>query len=100
MAEFLVEQYVSRSDIAAVEAGAHRAHTAAEQMTREGTRVAYLRSIFAPDEETCFYLYEAGSAEIVQEAARRAALPAERVTEVVTKGGSPSSAAQHKGGTR
>ncbi len=100
MAEFLVEQYVSRSDIAAVEAGANRAFRAAEQMTREGVRVAYLRSIFAPDEETCFYLYEAGSAEVVREAARRAALPAERVTEVVTRGGFPSPAAQHEGGAR
>jgi len=56
-------------------------------MSREGTPVSYLRSIFAPEDETCFYLYEAGSAEIVREAARRAALPSERVTEVVSKGG-------------
>jgi Protein of unknown function (DUF4242) len=87
MAEFLIEQYFSRGDIAAVEDAAHRAHTAAEAMRREGTQVAYLRSIFAPDEETCFYLYEAGSADAVREAARRAELPAERVTEVVSKGG-------------
>jgi hypothetical protein len=100
MAEFLVEQYVSRSDLTAVEDGSHRAHAAAEQMTREGVRVAYLRSIFAPDEETCFYLYEAGSADVVREAARRAELPAERVTEVVTKGGSPSSPVEQQGGAR
>jgi aminoglycoside phosphotransferase (APT) family kinase protein len=87
VAEFLVEQYVSRSDGTAVEQGAQRAYRAAEEMSREGTPVAYVRSIFAPEDETCFYLYEAGSAEVVREAARRAALPSERVTEVVSKGG-------------
>jgi hypothetical protein len=87
MAEFLVEQYMSRADVASVEQGARRAHRAAEQMSREGTPVSYLRSIFAPEDETCFHLYEAASAEIVREAARRAELPSERVTEVVSKGG-------------
>ena len=87
MAEFLVEQYVSRSDGTAAEQGAQRALRAAEEMSREGTPVAYVRSIFAPEDETCFYLYEAASAEVVREAARRAALPSERVTEVVSKGG-------------
>jgi hypothetical protein len=86
MAEFLLELYVSRTDAAAVEKGARRAQHAADEMKREGTQVSYLRSIFAPEEETCFYLYEAASAEDVQEAARRAALPAERVTEVVSAG--------------
>jgi hypothetical protein len=86
MAEFLLELYVSRTDAAAVERGACRAQRAADDMKAEGTHVSYLRSIFAPDEETCFYLYEAASVEAVQEAARRAELPAERVTEVVSKG--------------
>ncbi|HZT85979.1 MAG TPA: nickel-binding protein [Gaiellaceae bacterium] len=87
MAEFLVEQYVARSDLAAVERGAGRAHRTAEEMSREGIPVVCLRSFFAPEEETCFYLYEAGSVEVVREAARRAALPSERVTEVVSQGG-------------
>ena len=84
MAEFLVELYVSRSDSAAVQAGAERARLAAEELTREGTPIRWLRSIFVPDDETCFFLYESGSAEAVREAARRAALPFERVAEAVT----------------
>lgn len=87
MAEFLVEQYVSRADLASVEQSGRRAHRAAEEMSQEGMPVSYLRSIFAPEDETCFYLYEAGSAEIVREAARRASLPSDHVTEVVSKGG-------------
>jgi Nickel responsive protein SCO4226-like len=83
--EFLVELYVSRVDRASVEAGAERARRAAESLTAEGTPVRYLRSIFVPEDETCFYLYEAASVEAVREAARRAALRFERVAEAVTR---------------
>jgi len=85
MAEFLVELYVSRSDSGAVERGAEHARLAVEELTREGTPVCYLRSIFVPEDETCFYLYEAASAEAVRKAARRAALPFERVSAAVTE---------------
>jgi hypothetical protein len=85
VAEYLVELYVSRSDGAAAERGGRQARLAAEQLTREGTPVRYLRSIFVPDDETCFYLYEAASADAVREAARRASLPSERVIEAITR---------------
>lgn len=35
----------------------------------------FLRSVFVPEDGTCFCLYEAPSAEDVHEAVRRAALP-------------------------
>jgi hypothetical protein len=82
---FLVELYVSRSDHAVVEQGAERARLAAEELSREGTPVRYMRSIFVPEDETCFLLYEAVRAQDVEEAARRAAVPFERVAEVVTE---------------
>lgn len=86
MAEFLVEVYLSRSN--GFDASVARARHAAEELTREGTRVVYLTSVFVPEDETCFLLYEAASADAVHEAARRAALPFERVSEAVaeTKG--------------
>ena len=83
MVEFLVEIYASRTDAAAVERSAIRAQRAAEELTREGTPVRYLRSIFVPEDETCFLLYEARSAEAVRDALRRASLPAGRVGEAV-----------------
>jgi len=85
MAEFLVELYVSRSDGGAFERGAERARLAAEELTREGTPLRYLRSILLPEDETCFYLYEAASADAVREAARRAALSFERVAEAIAE---------------
>jgi hypothetical protein len=83
MAEFLVECYVSRTDEAAVASGSEGAHRAVEELTREGAKVRFLRSIFVPEDETCFYLYEAASAETVREAATRAGLAFERITETL-----------------
>lgn len=83
MTAFLVELYVARTDGAAAEHGAERARVAAEQLAREGTPVRFLHSIFVPEDETCFFLYEAGSAAAVREAAGRAALVFERVAEAV-----------------
>jgi hypothetical protein len=85
MAEFLVELYVSRADGAEVERAAERARDAAEQLTREGRPVRFVRSIFVPEDETCFYLYEAASAEHVSEAARCADLRFERVAEAISQ---------------
>ena len=81
MAEFLVELYVSRTDADAVEQAAARTRLAAEHLTTEGTPVRYLRSIFVPEDETCFFLCEATSVEAVREAARRADLSFERIAE-------------------
>ena len=82
MGEFIAELYVSRADEAGAEGLSRRVRAAAEELTREGTPVRYLRSIFVPDDETCFLLIEASSAEAVRDAADLAALPYERVTAV------------------
>ena len=83
MAEFLVEFYVSRADPEAVDRGTGRARSSAETLTSEGIPVRFLRSIFVPEDETCFLLYEAGSADDVREAARRADLQFERIALAV-----------------
>src|SRR4029077_15719674 len=83
MAECLVELYVSREDPAAVESGAERARAAADQVTEEGAAVRYVRVIFVPEDETCFFLYEAASAEAVRDAACRAGLSSGRITEAL-----------------
>ncbi len=83
MTEFLVECFVSATDMTAVADGSEGARRAAEALTREGIEVRFLRSIFVPEDETCFYLYEAGSAQAVHEAAIRAGLAFDRVAEAV-----------------
>lgn len=59
------------------------ARAAAEATTRDGTRVRYLGSIFVLEDETCFHLLEAPSAEAVRRANRRGAFVFERIVEVV-----------------
>lgn len=84
MAEFLLEVYVARSNTEAVEDGVRRAREGADAAAADGSIVHFVRSIFLPADETCFYVYEADSAEAIQEAARRAGLPVERVVETRT----------------
>jgi hypothetical protein len=83
MGKFLVELYVSRGDGAAVEHGVELTRRAAERLTREGTPVRHLRSIFVPEDETCFFIYEADEREPVDAAARASGLPFERVATAV-----------------
>ena len=82
MAEYLVELYVAQGDFHAARLHAERAERAGADLTREGHPVRCLRSIFVPEDETCFYLYEAESVDAVQELARRAVLRFERIGEV------------------
>jgi ubiquinone/menaquinone biosynthesis C-methylase UbiE len=79
MAEFLVELYVSGADADGVDRETRRARCAAAALTAEGRPVHLVRSIFVPEDETCFLLVEAETAEAVHEAANRAAVPFERV---------------------
>ena len=69
---------------------------AAAALTAEGTQVRFLRSIYLPEDETCFFLYRASSMEAVHAAARRAQLAYEHVA--VTARTRPHS--QRIGGSR
>jgi Protein of unknown function (DUF4242) len=82
MTEFLVEFYLSRTDAEALDRSVRRARLAAEEQTRRGMPVRYLRSMYLPEDETCLLLYEAESAEAVRQAGAMAAVTVERVSEV------------------
>ena len=83
MTEYMVELYVSRAEPGAVEQAALLTQRAALQMTRLGTPVRYLRSLYIKEDETCFFLYAAESADAVRKAARATGRPFEHVSEVV-----------------
>lgn len=84
MHEFLVELYRPRS-ASALACAAHRARVGAQEVTRTGTPVRFVRAIFVPDDEICFHLYEAATAEAAGEAARRAGVVFERVLPAITE---------------
>src|SRR5215210_8951705 len=81
---YLLEAYVSKSVADGAAGIAGRFVLAAEEMRREGTTVRYLRSIFVPQDETCFHIFEAGSEADIRDAAERAGIQAVRVLETTT----------------
>jgi len=89
MAEYLVELYVSKAGAEDLRDAVVRARAAAEEVTREGTAVRCLRSIFVPEDETHFLLYEAASAAAVAAATTRAGMDLARIAEAVD-GASPA----------
>jgi uncharacterized protein DUF4242 len=46
--------------------------SASERLKRAGVPVRFVRSIFVPEDDTCFHLYQAASAGAVREAAENA----------------------------
>ncbi len=83
MAEFLLELYVPRWQRRAAVDGADRAALVAERLRRDGASIRYLRSIFVPEDETCFLVYEAASADEVRRAASIAGLPSDHVVKAL-----------------
>jgi hypothetical protein len=80
---FLVEVYLPRSRAREARATGCRARAAAEELVREGVSIRYVRTTYLPDDETCFHLFEAASAEVVEEASRRAELGRARVVPAI-----------------
>jgi hypothetical protein len=77
MTTFLVEVYVPTTELSRVEI-----KRVARTLAR-GRGVRHLRSIFVPQDETCFHLVNGPSAEAVGTAVLSAAIRFERVVEAV-----------------
>jgi 2-succinyl-5-enolpyruvyl-6-hydroxy-3-cyclohexene-1-carboxylate synthase len=76
---YTVELRLPRTGWADLQEAAARARQATEQMQREGEQVRFLRSIFVPEDDACFFLYEGTSARSVRAAATRAKLGVRRI---------------------
>lgn len=90
---YLVEHYVSRTDVAAALRSARELGAAAAALSGEGTPIRHVRAIFVPEDETCFHLFEAVSSEAVGAAGERAAVPFGRIAGAVEIGREPDGAA-------
>ena len=100
MAEYLVELYVTQGDQNVAQRHAESAEQAGAELTREGRPVRCLRSIFVPEDETCFLLFDAPSADLVAEAVHRAGLRHEHISAATsTTVAAASAAATHPKGT-
>ncbi|MGH3103461.1 MAG: nickel-binding protein [Gaiellaceae bacterium] len=85
MKSYRVELQLPNAGAATLAAAGERARSAAEQLTREGIPVRWVRVVYVPEDDSCFLVFEAPSSEAVVEASRRAALQHERIEE--TTGG-------------
>lgn len=81
MSEYLVEFYLSRWAANEASPSPTDVAGAADQLTREGRQVRLVQALFVPEDETCFYLFEANSSEAVLEAVHRCGLRFERLVE-------------------
>jgi hypothetical protein len=81
---YLVETYLARGGAGERTTRERRARSAAEGLTREGTRVRFDRSIHVPEDEICFFVFDAASGRNAALAAERAELDPMRVVEAVS----------------
>ena len=83
MPTYLLEAYLPRSRAQTARAAGKRARAAAEELSREGTAIRYVRTTFLPEDETCFHLFDAVSAAAVEMVGRRAGLGRGRVVPYI-----------------
>jgi hypothetical protein len=86
MPSYLVETYLARGQAGERTAREQRARSAAEELTRERTPVRFDGSIHVPEDEICFFVFEAPSGQAAALAAQLAGLGATRVVEAVSSG--------------
>jgi len=81
---YLVETYLTRGQAGERAARERRARSAAAELTHGTTRVRFDRSIHVPEDEICFYVFDAPSAGDAALAAERAGLDPIRVVEAIS----------------
>ena len=84
MPSYLVETYLARGNAGERTARERRARSSAEELTREGTRVRFEGSTYVPEDEMCFFTFDAPSGREAALAAQRAGLDAVRVVEALS----------------
>lgn len=84
MPSYLVETFLARGAAGERLAREGRASSAAEALTRQGTRVRFDGSIHVPEDELCFFSFEAPSGRDAALVAQRAGLEPLRVVEAVS----------------
>jgi hypothetical protein len=86
MPSYLVETYLARTAMGEQRTRENRARSVAEKLTRAGMRVRFNRSIHIPEDEICFFVFDAPSNREVALVAEQAALEPIRVVEAVSSG--------------
>lgn len=81
MAHYLVDAYVPPSRAGQAASPAGLVLQAARELTGEGFVVRVIRTTSIPEDDTCFYIVEADSFEVVRELCLHAGLESARIVE-------------------
>ncbi len=84
MPSYLVETYLARGLPGERSARERRARSAADELTRDGTLVRFELSIHVPEDELCFFVFDAPSGRDAALTAQLAELDPIRVVEAVS----------------
>ena len=84
MPSYLVETYLARDRAGERGARERRARSVAEEQTRSGTRVRFDGAIHIPEDEICFFVFDAASSRDAALVAQLAGLEPFRVVEAVS----------------
>ena len=91
MPDYLVETYLARGLAGERASRERRARSAAEELAQGHARVRFERSIYVPEDEICFFVFDAPSGRDAALAAERAELDPIRVVEAISSGKEESS---------
>lgn len=80
MKQFLFEVFVPRSGAGELGAAKERMRAAAMRVSGD---IRFVRAIYVPEDETCFYVFDAASADLVAQVTGLAGLRDGRVVETV-----------------
>ena len=84
MPSYLVETYLARGSAGERASREQRARSAAEELTQRARSVRFERSIHVPEDELCFFVFDAPSGRDAALAAERADIDPIRVVEAVS----------------
>ena len=92
-----METYLARGRAGERSARERRARLAAKELTKRNTRVRFERSIHVPEDEICFFIFDAPSGRDAALAAQRAELDPIRVVEAISsrRGGAMKEEVSH-----
>lgn len=83
MTVYMVERSLPGIAMGDLAAAQQAAIATAQQSSRDGTPVRYIRSTFVPGTGACMCLFEAGSADAVQTVNETAKIPFDRISEAL-----------------
>ena len=84
MKRYLVETYLARGATAERAVQDRQARSAAEELMRESKHVRFDRSIHVPEDEICFFVFDAPSSRDAALVAERAGLDPVRIVEAIS----------------